>query len=305
MKSLTSIGGSQEHSSDIVTLTIRKRLFFKYAQYSIEYIYDAEPTSGLLADLRQKGVDLFTFAQRSFLNSGPQHAFPKENEVIALLEINTFDDWWRFQIGKKVRQRILGAQRKGIAVKLVEANEDFFKGARSVYNETPMRQGLRYEGYGLSLSDVRKKFGNLERSDILGAYLEGKLVGFIWIVYGDRVASIESYVSLIKYRSKAPNNVLMAEAVKRCSERGFHFLWYARFGYLQGLDMFRKHHGFAASPNVRYFVPLSTKGVLAIRLGIHKGFEYSLSPKIVRTVMPIYSLANKLIPSSILQSITS
>jgi hypothetical protein len=305
MRTLVVRSESHEYPSDVVTLVLKKRLFYRQAQHSIEYIYDTEPTSELLIDLKRRGVDLLTFVQRSFLRPGPNYSFPRENEVIALLKINSFNDWWRFQIGKKIRQRIRGAEKKGIKVKLVEADENFFRGARDIYNETPIRQGLRYTGYGLSLAAVREKFENLERSDILGAYFEGKLVGFIWIVYGDRVASIESFVSLIEHHNKAPNNILMAETVRRCSERGFHFLWYARMGYLQGLDSFRKHHGFVGSPNPRYFVPLTTKGVLAIKLRMHKGLEYSLSPRMVRTVLPVYSLASRLVPSSILQHITS
>jgi hypothetical protein len=296
---------SRAYPSDVLTLVIGRRLFYQKAQYSIEYICDTEPTSELLIDLKKKGVDLLSFVQRSFLGSVPSFSFPSETEVIGLLRITSFDNWWRFQIGKKVRERIRGADKKGVKVKLVEPDEDFFRGALDIYNETPIRQGLRYSGYGLSLGSVRDKFKGLERSDILGAYFEGKLIGFVWIVYGDKVASIESYVSLIEYRNKAPNNILMAETVRRCSEKGFTFLWYARMGYLQGLDSFRKHNGFIASPNPRYFVPLSAKGVLAVKLRLHKGLEYALPAKMVRTVMPVYSLANRLIPSSVLQHFTS
>ncbi len=305
MKTLITESGNREHPSDVVTLVVGKRLFFRKAQYSIEYIYDTEPTPELLTDLEKKGVDLFVFAQRGFLRSERSYPFHRENEVIALLKIDTYDDWWKSKIDKKVRERIRGAERKGVDLRLVMADETFFESARNIYNETPIRQGLRYSGYGISLTAVKKKFENLERSEILGAYFEGKLIGFIWVVYGDRVASIESFVSLIEHRNKAPNNLLMAETIRKCSEKDYHFLWYAHMGYLEGLDSFRKHHGFVGSSNPKYFVPLSTKGMLAIKLGVHKGLEYALSPRMVKTVMPIYSRASRLIPSSILNSITS
>jgi hypothetical protein len=305
MKTIIIKSGSREYPSDIVTLVIGKRLFFKKAQYSIEYIYDTEPTYELLTDLKKRGVDLLIFAQRSFLGSRPSYPFHREDEVIALLKIDTFDDWWKFKIGKKVRERIRGAQRKGVDVRPVKPDESFFKSAQNIYNETPIRQGLRYSGYGISLPAVKRKFENLERSNVLGAYYEEELIGFIWVVYGDRAASIESFVSLIEHRNKAPNNLLMAETIRSCSEKDFHFLWYAHMGYLEGLDSFRKHHGFVGSSNPKYFVPLSSKGMLAIRLGVHRGLEYALSAETVRRVMPLYSRANRLIPPSILNQITS
>lgn len=301
MKTPIVSGLDIKYPSDVVTLVIGKRLFFKYAQYSIEYIYDTEPTAQLLLDLRRRGVDLLIFAQRNFLENGRNHSYHKETEVIGLLKINSFDNWWKHQIGKKVRAKIRGAARKGTIVKLVEVDDDFVRSAWDIYNETPTRQGLQYSGYGLSLAAVREKFKNLESSEILGAFSDGKLIGFMWIVYGDTVASIESFVSFIKSRRKNPNNALMAEAVRRCAEKGFTFLWYARMGYLQGLDSFRAHHGFVGFPNAKYFVPLSSKGLLAIKLRLHMGLEYALSPRMTQNIMPLYRFVNRIFPVSILK----
>jgi hypothetical protein len=290
---------SHVYPEDVNTLTIGKHFFYLQAKYSIEYIYDTDPTRELLIDLKERGADLFTFIQRSFIRRGQEYSFPSEDESISLLKINSFDDWWRVQINKKVRNMVRKAGKKGIKVKLAKINENFIKSAQRIYNETPIRQGRRYIGYGLSLVAVRNKFKNLQKSEVLGAYYNDELIGLLWIAYGDRAARIRSFVSLVKHRDKAPNNALMAEAVKRCLERDFHFLVYEKMGYLPGLDSFKEQNGFKRCTIKRYYVPLSKKGTLAIKLGVHKEIQYSLPPKIGRALLPMYSFISRAIPSII------
>lgn len=304
MRTLVVKSGSHEHPENINTLTIGKRFFYLQAKYSIEYIYDADITKELLIDLKERGVDLFTFVQRSFLRFGQRYSFPSEDESISLLRINSFDDWWRFQIRTEERNRIRKADRKGIVIKLAKIDENFIRSSQRIYNETPIRQGRRYTGYGLSLAAVREKFSNLSKSEVLGAYYDGELVGLLWMVYGDRVARIRSFVSLIKHRDKSPNNALMAEGVKRCSERGFRFIVYEKMGYLPSLDSFKIHNGFRECVVPRYYVPLSKKGMLAIKLRVHREIQYSLLPRISRALLPIYSLASQAIPPSIWQRLS-
>jgi hypothetical protein len=304
MKTLVVKSGSNENPEDINTLTIGKRFFYLQAKYSLEYIYDTDITKELLIDLKERGVDLFAFVQRSFLRFGQKYSFPREDESISLLKINSFDEWWRFQIRKDERNRVRNAERKGIVIKLAEIDENFIRSSQRIYNETPIRQGRRYTGYGLSLAAVREKFSNLSKSEVLGAYYDGELVGLLWMVYGDRVARIRSFVSLIKHRDKSPNNALMSEGVKRCSERGFRFIVYEKMGYLPGLDSFKMHNGFRECVVPRYYVPLSKKGMLAIKLRVHREVQYSLSPRISRGLLPIYSLASQAIPPSIWQRLS-
>ena len=152
---------------------------------------------------------------------------------------------------------------------------------------------------------MREKFSNLSKSEVLGAYYNGELVGLLWMVYGDTVARIRSFVSLIKHREKAPNNALMAEGVKRCSERGFRSIVYEKMGYLPGLDSFKMHNGFKECVVPRYYVPLSNKGMLAIKLRVHKEIQYSLSPRISRALLPICSLASRAVPSNIWRHIAA
>ncbi|MGA3192908.1 MAG: hypothetical protein ABSD73_10425 [Candidatus Bathyarchaeia archaeon] len=304
MRTLIVNSGSHEYPEDTNVLTVGKRFFYLQAKYSLGYIYEADITNETFMDLKKKGVDLFTFAERSFLRSGQNRAFPCENDSISLLEINSFEDWWRFQIKKDVRNRIRNAERKGIVINLAEIDENFVIGAQRIYNETPIRQGRRYAGYGLNLATLRAKFSNLSKSEVLGAYYDGGLVGLLWMVYGDRVVEIRSFVSLIKHRNKSPNNALMAEGLKRCSKKGFRFIVYGKMGYLPSLDSFKMDNGFRECVIPRYYVPLSKKGMLAIKLRVHKELQYSLSPRISRALLPLYSLASKAFPPNIWQRLS-
>jgi hypothetical protein len=228
-----------------------------------------------------------------------------EDEIIGLLQISSFDNWWKLQIRKKERNMVRRAEKKGVIVRPVRIDEDFIRGAHEIYNETPIRQGRRYIGYGISLADVRRKFSNLRRSEVLGAYGDkNRLMGLLWIIYGDRAARIGSFVSVTSQRDVSPNNALMAELARRCCEKGFHFIIYERMGYLPSLDSFKRHNGFKGYAIPRYYVPLSKKGALALKLGVHKGIEHALPPRLSRALLPAYSLATRVMPLRILEKIT-
>jgi hypothetical protein len=299
---LSGQGGVYPYASDANILVTEKRLFCRYAQYSHEYLHDADHTAELLADLKKRGVDLFTFVQRSFMQHERRYLFLKENECIALLKISSFDNWWNFQANKKTRNLVRKAQKSGVIVEPVEENEDFARDVLRIYDETPIREGRRFGRYRtMNLAVLGRGFRNLRNSDLLGAYVNRQLIGFMWIIYGDKVAELENCLSLIQHRDKAPMNMLMAEAVRRCSKKGVHFLVYEKFGYLPGLDSFKMHNGFKRCVTTRYFVALSQRGSLAIKLKMHKDIAYSLSPRLTRTLLPIYRTFTRVIPSAVWQ----
>lgn len=289
----------QKHPSDAVRLVITKRFFFKLAQYSIEYLYDPNPTNSLLLDLKGQGADLFTFTERSFIENKASYGFKREDEPIALLKIKSHDEWWKKQINKKVRNMIRKAEKEKVEVVPAKIDENFVRAAHRIYNETPIRQGRRYVGYGVSLESVKGKFANLQNSEVLGAYLNDELIGLLWMACGDRVARIKSFISLIKHRNTAPSNVLMSEAVKKCCEEGIGFIIYEKMGYLPGLDSFKQHNGFVRYMAPRYYIPLSERGAVAIKLRAHKKIEYSLPLPMERVLLRMYDYASQLIPASV------
>ena len=276
---------------------VAKRWFYSAAQYDIplEHIYDIEPRRELLRKLKSQGADLFTFIQRSFLDCDTkEYGFFSNFETIGLLKINSYSEWLK-SIAKSAR-RYVRKGYKGLKVKLADVDEEFIENALKIYNETPVRQGRKYSGFGLSEADLWTKFSDMRDSEILGAYAEKQLIGLLWISYGDRVAAFRSYLSLIKYRNRYPNNALLAESVQRCCAKGYHFLTYGNMGYIPSLDFFKSAHGFRRYPVPRFYVPLSTKGQLAIKLKMYRSVEHSLPQVLIPSLLPLYSVIDRNYP---------
>lgn len=279
-----------------------KRWFYSFASCTFEDIYDVDPRKELLMDLRRRGVDIFTFLHRKFLDDSADRTYPFHREVenYAIMRIISYSDWWNNTIKKKEKYSVRKAEKNGVKVKKTEIDEDFLRGVRRIYNETPFREGRRYSGYGQSIQALKRKFADIGDSDALGAYVDSELIGILWIIYGDRAAYIPSFVSFLKHRGKCPNNALIAAAVKRCAERHFQFLVYGnKYGFLPSLDKFRENQGFRKFPLPRYYVPLTTKGQLAIKLGLHRKIEYSLPLPIERVLLRIYNYASRKVPPAI------
>ncbi len=240
---------------------ISKRWFYRVAQYfePYEHTRDIFPNSKLLFVLYGKGVDLFSFIERSFLRRHKQHRFGfyTSSETIGLLQIEGFDTWVK-SLRPRERTTIRKADRIGLKTRVVDVDEDFIQSACRIYNETPIRQGRKYSGFGISVDDVRNKFSNLQSSEVIGAYIDNKLIGLAWIEFGDQVAAMMSFISLTSRRNKNPNNALMARTVKLCHEKGFRYLTYGNMGYNPGLDFFKKNNGFqrVCNPKVFYSVDI-------------------------------------------------
>jgi hypothetical protein len=283
-------------------VTIGRRWFYSHAFFTLEYIFDVYPKEGFLRNLQEEGVDIFSFASRTYIHDrmDKKYSFSKDIENTALLRIVSYEDWWENTIRKKERQSVKKAEKKGVEIRATEINYDFIKGVQKIYNETPFREGRRYSGYSQRFQDLQSKFSDIGDSDVLGAYFEGELIGLLWLTYGDRAAMFRSFVSQIKHRDKCPNNALISEAVRRCDERHIQFLVYGdKYGFLPSLDRFRESQGFQKFPLPRYSLALTSVGQLSIKLGLHRKIEYNLPLPIERALIRLYNRASRMIPGSI------
>ena len=127
--------------------------------------------------------------------------------------------------------------------------------------------------YGKDFETVKREFSRfLFREEIFGAYLDEELVGFIMLANAGKYANLGQIISKIAYRDLAPNNALLAKAVERCAEKGIPFLTYALW-LDDGLGNFKRSNGFQRFDLPRYFVPITRKGELALKLGLHRGWK--------------------------------
>jgi hypothetical protein len=136
--------------------------------------------------------------------------------------------------------------------------------------------------YGKDFETIKRQFSRfLFREEILGAYLGGELVGFIMLAYAGKYAVLGQIISKIAHRDVAPTNALLAKAVERCAEKGMPYLAYAHW-LDDTLGDFKRNNGFQKFDLPRYFVPLTGKGKLALKLGLHRGWKEAV-PKQIRS----------------------
>jgi len=224
--------------------------------------------------------DVLTFTQR-LPDLEPKYAYQMELDSMAALPIKSYSCWWEKQIERKVRNKVRKAQKNGVIVKPATFDDRFVQGMTSIFNETPIRQGRRYLHYGKDFETVKREFSRfLFREEIFGAYLAEDLIGFIFLADAGRYAFLGQIISKIAYRDLAPNNALLAKAVERCAERGFPYLVYALW-LDDSLGDFKRSNGFQRFDVPRYFVPLTKKGKLALKLGFHRGWKEAV-PKQLR-----------------------
>jgi hypothetical protein len=145
----------------------------------------------------------------------------------------------------------------------------------AIYNESPIRQGRRFWHYGKDFARVHAENGTYaDRSTFLAAYVDGEMVGYLKMVWDDRTAAVMQVMSQMKCYEKRPNNALLAEAVRQACARGKEYLLYEAFVYGKKSDStlteYKRNNGFVRMDLPRYYVPLTRKGALALRLGLHK-----------------------------------
>lgn len=227
--------------------------------------------------LRECGarVDLFTFGQRLPENE-PKFSYPLEWDNLAVLPVTTFENWWTQQIGFKARNKAKQAEKKGVVIREVSLDDKLVAGIWEIYNESPIRQRRRFPHYGKDLKTVCREEATFPDSSIfIGAFFEDKLIGFVKLVPDETCtqAGLMNIVSLIKYWDKAPQNALIAYAVRACANRGIRYLVYSNFDYgkkrQDSLRDFKERSGFQRVDTPRYYVPLTAIGRAAFRLGLH------------------------------------
>src|SRR5438093_4916589 len=252
------------------------------AWFQQEWFEDVENPEMLIDALQKtkRCPDILSLWQR-LPDTQPKYSYTMELDPIAALPINSYSYWWEKQIERKARNKIRKAQKNGVVVKLATFDDQFVQGMTSIFNETPIRQGRRYLHYGKNFETVKREFSRfLFREEIFGAYLGGELVGFIMLCNAGNYAFLGQIISKIACRDLAPNNALLAKAVARCADKGFPYLVYA-YWLDDSLGDFKRSNGFQKFDVPRYFVPLTRRGTLALKLGLHRGWKEAL-PKQLR-----------------------
>lgn len=244
-----------------------------------------------ICDLRGKSrADIFTFA-RPLPHSEPCHPFHFEWDNVAVTKIGAFSEWWE-QLPQETRKNVRRAHRRGVTVSRVVFDAQLVRGISRIYNETPIRQGRKFWHYGKSLDQVQAENATyLDRSEFIGAFVDGELIGFIKFVLVNNVARIMQIVSLEAHTDKRPTNALLAKAIEVCCERGVSHLVYGKYVYGKKenspVTEFKRRNGFERFSFPRYYVPLTAVGTMAIRCRLHQGLAQFVPEKITSLFLAI------------------
>jgi len=178
------------------------------------------------------------------------------------------------------------AEKDNIKVSIVPQTDKLAEGIWKIYNETPIRQGRAFPHYGETRETVAANMNAEKNSTYIGAYIDEELAGFIQILHGDNIAILSNILAMQIHWDKSVNNALIAKAVEVCAEKGEHWLMYGRIGNHPSLDRFKENNGFAKFPITRYYIPLTSKGKLATKIGLHQELKDSLPGKIKYPLLP-------------------
>ena len=223
---------------------------------------------------RAPRANIFTFPQTGY-DATPKYHYPFEWDNVAAACTTSFKDWWE-KLPQEARKNARRAAKRGVSVRAAKFDDDFVKAIKSIYDETPVRQGMRFWHFGKDFETVKTENGTyLERSEFIGAYLDAELIGFLKFVYVDRTAKIMQILSKTQHYDKRPMNALIAKAVEVCHEKGMSYLVYSKFTFgnkkTSPLTEFKRRNGFVQMNFVRYYVPLTLKGKIALKLKLHRG----------------------------------
>lgn len=245
-----------------------------------------DPTS-FLARLGENKLhaDIFAFRQK-LLDDIQRLNFPVYWDNLAVIPITSYSEWWEKRLSQDGRRNVRRAEKRGVRIKLVRFDDNLVRDIKSIYDETPVRQGRRFWHYGKTLEQVRGENGTyLERSEFLAAYLGEEMIGFIKLIYVDGAASISQILSKNAHYDKRPANALIARAVELCEARRKSHLIYCNYDYGKAnnssLTEFKRRGGFEKLSVPRYYVPLTKRGAVAVRLNLHRGLRELLPSGIV------------------------
>lgn len=238
-----------------------------------------ENPEAALSELRKskKRIDLFTFIQK-LSEPLPKYAYPMEWDNFAVLPITTFDEWMERRLQPRIRRMVRKTVKDGIETREVPLDDDLIRGIRAIYNESPIRQNRRFPHYGDDFETIRRAKATFsDQSFFIGAFYEGKLIGFAKLVTDEAgtQAGFMHIVSMIRHQDIAPTNAVIAQAVRSCAERNICRLWYGNYHYGRrghdSLAEFKRRNGFEQVLVPRYYIPFTFAGWVALRLGLHHG----------------------------------
>jgi hypothetical protein len=244
------------------------------ARLKYDWQEDVEKPGEVIEALKRSPtrIDLLRFWQR-LPETAPKYQFYKEWREVAAIPITTYQNWWDKQVNPNTRRLIRKSEKAGVAISEVALDDRLVNGIRDIFNECPIRRGKPFRHYGKDFDTVKSEMSlDLPDSIFIAATFEGELIGFVKLLFTDRYAMVTMILDKQSHRERSPVNGLVAKSVQICAERKFPYLTYTlwRRG---GHGYFQERNGFEKIPVPEYYVPLTSKGRLVLRMKLHEGVK--------------------------------
>ena len=234
-----------------------------------------DPTAFVTA-LKASGLkaDYLTFFQRP-PETAPKFKLHFEMDNYAVVDTTNYEGWWE-KLPQEARKNTRRSAKRGVVVKSVPYDDALAQGIHKLCNESPVRQGKPFWHYGKDFETVKREHGTfLDRSEFVAAYFQDELIGFIKMVYVDRLAVILHIIAFNSHYDKRPLNALITKAVEICSQKGVGYFVYGNYIYGNKKDSslveFKRRNGFEQIDFPRYYVPLTFKGKIFVALRLYRG----------------------------------
>jgi len=241
---------------------------FRTLRLSHEWFQYLDDPKAMIKALQDKPMaDLFTFVAE--VHNGPvDYPFYKEIASASVMKVPPYEEWWK-NLDFKVRNKVRKAQKSGVELKTEPLSDAFAAGVEKIYNECPIRQGRKFHHFGKSVARIKEDLSSFPESTcFVGAYHAGEMIGFMKLYQGNNIMRTVHIIAMLSHRDKPVQDALIAKAVEICNEKKIGFLHYGDWD-TRSLGAFRMKHGFEQHDCPRYFVPLTARGKLMLKLKLH------------------------------------
>ncbi len=211
-------------------------------------------------------ADLFTFSQK-LPATEPKYPYAFEWDSIAAARANSFKDWWD-GLPQETRKNVRRSEKRGVVVEVKKLDSALVQDLFELNNESSLRQGKAFTHYGKTLEQVaRDQVDYLDRSDYICTYFGKELIGVLKLVYRGDVASILTFLptyGMYNYGNKQHTP----------------------------LREFKIRNGFGEALVPRFYIPLTAKGAVSLRLRLHRGFLGILPHNVITLLVRLRTEVN-------------
>lgn len=246
----------------------------KVAHLKKEWLQDIDDPKDVIHELKtgRERVDILRFWQR-VPDTQAKWDYYKEWCDVAAIPIADYKHWFEKQTSPKARNKIRKTAKYGVSIEQTELTDALVRGIMEIFNQSPVRRGKRFWHYGKSFDQVKQEMSlDLHDSIFITAYHKQELIGFVKMQFTDRYGMLTLILDKTKHRDKAPMNGMIAKAVEVCAARKVPYIVYMLWRRGDHGE-FQESMGFKRITIPEYFVPLSFKGQVGLRLGLHRGLR--------------------------------